>query len=300
MKKSEVMMLLSDAEEPLFMQGVMIDVAEHKRTGERLQSLHNEIEIRVEQRTAELARANEDLRHGAEQFKRFAYSVVHDLKSPAIGAYGLTKLLYEQYKDVLDEKGKQYCNQIMRASEHIADLVQKMNVYIATKEAPLRIEPIKLKDILQVLKDEFSAELSLRGIKWFEPERAIEVWADRLSLLRVFSNYVDNALKYGGEPLSEIRIAYEEVNGSHVFSVKDDGRGISEKDSEKLFQVFQRNGNSNGIEGAGLGLAIAKEMAERHRGAAWMESGPQRGTTFYFSIAKSMRRKAQDNRRDTV
>ena len=295
---SEGVIAPSDSRAPLFMQGVMTDVIELNITEDGLRGTEDEIEIRVAQRTEELARANEDLRHSAEQFKRFAYSAVHDLKGPAIGTYGLTKLLYEQYRDALDERGRQYCRQIMRASEHIAELIEKMNAYIATKEAPLRIEPIKLNDILQVLRDEFSAELSLRGIEWIEPNGPIEIWADRLSLLRVFGNYVDNALKYGGEQLSEIRIAHQESNGFHVFSVKDDGRGISEKDPEKLFRMFQRNGSSKGIEGAGLGLAIAKEMAERHQGRAWVESGLRKGAAFYFSIARDLHRKLCKKRRN--
>lgn len=286
--RDEAVIVISDAGEPLFMQGVMIDVTEQKRAEEELRKAHDELELRVEKRTEELAKANEDLRQSAEKLKLFAYSVVHDLKSPAIGAYGLTKLLQKQYAHVLDEKANQYCDQIVRASEHIAELVEKINVFIATKETPLKIDSISVGEILQVLREEFSAKLSLRRVRWVEPEARVTINADRLSLLRAFRNYIDNALKYGGEQLSEIRIGHQELPGFHVFSVQDDGRGMSEKDSERIFQMFERDESSRDIEGAGLGLSIVKEIADRHRGKVWVESDLEKGTTFFLSIAKDL------------
>ena len=116
----------------------------------------------------------------------------------------------------------------------------------------------------------------------------VNIKADRLSMLRVFRNFVDNALKYGGDALSEIRIGYEESDEFHTFSVTDDGAGISGGDYEKIFGLFRREEASKAIEGAGLGLAIVKELAERHRGRVWAESGRQEGTTFYMSVSKNL------------
>lgn len=292
--RDEAMIVSSDLGEPLFMQGVLIDVTEQKRAEDELRQAHDELELRVAQRTEELARANEDLRQSAEKLKVFAYSVVHDLKSPAIGAYGLTKLLQKQYEHQLDAKASQYCDQIVKASEHIAELVEKINLFIAAKEAPLRIQPIHIGEILQVLREEFSPKLSLRRIRWTEPESTTEIHADRLSLIRAFRNYIDNALKYGGEQLREIRIGYRQEADQHVFSVTDDGQGMSEADSERVFRMFQRENSSMGIEGSGLGLAIVKEIADRHRGRVWMESGPEGGATFYFSIANDLAPQAEN------
>jgi signal transduction histidine kinase len=226
------------------------------------------------------------LRQSSEQLKFFAYSVMHDLKSPAIGIYGLTGLLHKHYKDTLDERGKSYCDQILKASVHVAALIEKINVYIATKEASLKIEKIKVKEILQILREEFSSRLAARQIEWLEPETMIEIKADKLSLLRVFRNLVDNALKYGGKDLSEIRIGYRESEGFHIFSISDNGVGIEGKDYEKIFALFQRDAKFNGVEGAGLGLAIVREIAEQHGGKVWIESGQERETTFHISLPK--------------
>jgi PAS domain S-box-containing protein len=236
----------------------------------------------------ERKRAQQALRESFEKLKFFAYSVIHDLKSPTIGIYGLTELLHKHYKDVLDERGKSYCDQILKASVHVAALIEKINVYIATKESPLTIEKINIKDILQIVRDEFSPRLAVRQIKWLEPEAMVEIKADQLSILRVFRNFVDNALKYGSEDLSEIRIGYEESEGFHTLSVSDDGAGVRKGDHEKIFAAFRRGETHETVEGAGLGLAIVTEVAERHRGRVWTETRGDRWTTFYISIAKHL------------
>ncbi len=277
-------------------------VLERKRAEEDLQDAHDHLEMQVKLRTAELAKANEELRNeiaerkrmeealrnSSEKLKSFAYSVIHDLKSPSIGIYGLTESLHKHYRDILDEKGRNYCDQILKASVHIAALIEKITVYIESKESPLKIEETNTKEIFQIIRDEFSPRLTIRQIEWLEPETMVNIKADKLSMLRVFRNFVDNALKYGGDALSEIRIGYEESGEFHTFSVTDDGAGISGGDYEKIFGLFRRDETSKAIEGAGLGLAIVRELAERHRGRVWAEPGRQKGTTFYISVSKNL------------
>jgi signal transduction histidine kinase len=224
----------------------------------------------------------------AERVKHFAYSVSHDLKSPIIGIYGLTRLLNQHYRDLLDDRGRLYCDQILRASELAVGLVEEINAYIRAKETPLHFEPIASGEILHTVRDEFGAFLAMRQIEWLEPAFLPEVRADRMCLIRVFRNLVDNALKYGGSTLNRIEIGYEERDETHVFSMSDNGAGIPEGDCEKIFDLFQRNQNSKGVEGTGLGLAIVKEIAEKHRGRVWVESDPGKRTTFYFAVHREL------------
>jgi signal transduction histidine kinase len=230
----------------------------------------------------------EALEKSAEKIKSFAYSVSHDLKSPAAAIYGLTKRLHEHYSDSLDEKGRRYCEQILKASLHVGVLIEKINAYIEAKEAPLKVEEIDLKEVLQIIRDEFSPRLTIRQIDWVEPEILPGIKADKLSILRSFRNFVDNALKYGGEDLSEIRIEHHESDKFHMLSVSDNGVGIRREDYEDIFAPFHRDASSKAIEGAGLGLAIVSEMAERHGGLVWAEPGEDKGTTFYISISKDL------------
>jgi PAS domain S-box-containing protein len=228
----------------------------------------------------------EALKDSSEKIKLFAYSVSHDLKGPTIGIHGVTRLLHKHYWDVLDEKGRNHCDVILKASEQIAELVEQINEYISTKEAPVTIEKVRLKEILQIVRDEFSTQLNISQIKWSEPECLPEINANRLCILRVLRNLIDNALKYGGENLSQIKIGYKECDDFHNLSVTDDGIGLQKEDSEKIFGMFMRKKTSVGIQGIGLGLAIVKEIAERHRGKVWVEPGPKKGTSFYISISR--------------
>lgn len=231
-------------------------------------------------------RDQEKLRKSSEKINFFAYSIAHDLKSPSISMCGLAKRLKEKYGDNLDERGAGYSDQIIKSAEQIATFVEMINLYIATKEKPLYLEKIPPKEILQLLRDEFSVQLNSRQIDLFEPENIPTVISDKLALLRVFRNLIDNALKYGGKTLRKIEIGHEDTDDSHIFSVYDDGIGLKKEESRGLFSPFKRQGTSKGIGGTGLGLAIVKEIAERHRGEVWAEPDSQKGITFKVSISK--------------
>lgn len=221
----------------------------------------------------------------------FAYSTSHDLKGPAIAIYGISKLLNKKYSHILNDKGRDYCEKIQKISEQIVTLVEKINIYIQAKVAPLNIEDVRIGGILSELKEEFFSVLESRHINWIKPKKDHIIKADRLSINRVLRNLVDNALKYGGDNLSEITIGYREDENFHILSVGDDGVGIKKDQYDKIFQVYQREETSRGIAGAGLGLAIVKEVAERHGGKVWAEPGAEKGTTFHFAISKKLQGK---------
>jgi signal transduction histidine kinase len=243
----------------------------------------------LKEESADRKQMERALQKSSEKIKLFAYSVSHDLKSPAIGLYGLTKRLYKDYADILDAKGKKYCEQILKTAEQIAALVEQINIFISTKEAPLTIERLALKEVLQVIREEFSSQLSIRKIRWSESDYIPEIKADRLCMIRALRNLVDNALKYGGEALSEINIKYRGSGGSHILSIKDNGLGLIEQDSHQdIFAPFIRRKTSKGIQGSGLGLNIVREIAEKHGGEVWLEPGRERGITFYISIPKNL------------
>jgi signal transduction histidine kinase len=229
-----------------------------------------------------------EVQENEEAIKFFACSASHDLKSPSIGLFGFLKRLQKDYGHLLDEKGKSYFDQVLKVTGQIVSSVEQINAYITTREVPLRLEEVSAKEVLAKLREEIYGLLEERQIRWLEPATLPEIVADELCIVRVFRNLLDNALKYGGTGLSEIRFQHRETNTHHVFSVSDDGVGLGEMDRDKLFQVFQRQATSRGTEGSGLGLAIVREIAKRHLGDVWLESSPGTGTTFSFSVSKSL------------
>lgn len=242
----------------------------------------------LEEEIANRKQAEEALKISSDKIQLFAYSVSHDLKNPANALYGLTRLLNKHYENSLGERGQIYCQQILKSSEQINALVGMINIYISTKEVPLKIENIKLAELLLMIREEFYVPLNSRQIAWEEPDHLPEIMADRIAILRVFRNFVDNALKYGGEDLSEIVIAYKEDDENHILSVSDDGIGLTEEESQNIFGLFERQKTASGVMGSGLGLAIAKEIAEQHGGQVWSVKGPDKGITFNVSISKQL------------
>jgi len=247
-----------------------------------------ELEQRVQERTADLEAANAALKESVEKTKLFAYAISHDLRSPAVGLCGLAKRLRDNYHDILNEKGRIYCEMMMKGANHIACLVENINVFIRTKEAPISIEWVNLKEIFRIIREEFSSAFGSHRVNWIEHDPPRVIKADKQSLIRVLRNLVENALKYGGEGLSQIEVGCKEAPGFYTLWVSDNGGGLGDEDPSKYFQLFVRREANKDIEGAGLGLAIVKEIAEQHHGKVWAESMPEKGTTFYVSISKDL------------
>jgi len=229
-----------------------------------------------------------EIQKNEEAIKFFACSASHDLKSPSIGLFGFLKRLHKEYGHLLDDKGKSYFEQILEVTGQIVSSVEQINGYMTARELPLRLEKINTKEVLAKLRQEVSGLLEKRQVRWVESASLPEIIADEMCIVRIFRNLLDNALKYGGTGLSEIRFQYRETNTHHVFSVSDNGVGLGEVDRDKLFQAFQRQATSRGTKGSGLGLAIVRELATKHLGDVWVDSTPSQTTTFSFSVLKSL------------
>jgi len=278
--------LSKDDLNPSLLERTIRYAIERKKTKTALNKAYAEMEQKVLNRTAELAEANKKLKESSEKIKHFAFSVSHDLKNPAIGIYGLSKRLFNEYSEKLDDRGQKICMQILHASEQIASLVENINIYITTKEMPVRYEVLRLSEICHIIRDEFSMQIASRGIEWSEPDDNILIKADRLSILRALRNLIDNVFKYGGDSLSKIAIAYEDSRDYHIISIKDNGIGLMEENSQKIFGLFFREKDINTADGMGMGLAIVKEIAEQHKGKVWAESVHNKGVTIFMSFSK--------------
>jgi signal transduction histidine kinase len=278
--------LSKDEMSPSMLERAIRYAIERKRSKTALNKAYAEMEQTVINRTAELAEANKRIKESSEKIEHFAFSISHDLKNPAVGIFGLTRRLYNEYSDLLDNRGKNICTQILHASEQIVFLLENINLYIKAKEMPVRYEMLSLTEICRIIREEFSAHFTLRGIEWSEPDGVAQIKADRLSVLRAMRNLVDNALKYGGDNLNRIAVIYRDSGEHHIISIKDNGVGLMDGDSQKIFGLFFRGKNLNKIDGTGMGLAIVKEIAERHGGKVWVESIHGNGMTISMSFSK--------------
>ena len=232
-------------------------------------------------------KAEELLHKSVRETELFAYSVIHDLKNPAIAVHGFTQRLIKHHQNQLDARGREHLRMVLEGSSKVLVLLDQIQIYIKTKEMPLKLELVDSKELVKMIREEFFQRLSTNMIKWRESKDLPRIKADRVAISRVLRNLIDNALKYGGENLTEIKILYQETDKFHTFIVIDNGIGISQESTEIIFNPFQRSETCD-EDGSGLGLAIVKEVAKQHGGNAWADSDPQQETRFHFSIAKDL------------
>jgi signal transduction histidine kinase len=252
--------------------------------------VEEELKASLDKKTEEINRrkiAEEGLEQSFNKLKLFAFSIMHDLKSPAASLHAFTSLLQGRYGDKLDDKGKNYCRVITSLAEQILFLVEDINSYICTKESKLNIETISIRELCGIIKDEFSSQSSMLGKELFCPQCDLAIRADRLLVVRALRNLVSNSLKHGRD-LTEIMIDCRDEGSEFVISVQDDGVGLVGVNVDKIFDPFERGARSREVKGTGLGLAIVREVAERHSGKAWAERGKESGAVFSLSISKNI------------
>jgi len=230
----------------------------------------------------------DELEKSSEKIKNFAYAVAHDIKNPAISLHGLCTRLRNKYGNELNDEGKAYCSLIVTIADQIAELADKINCYVQTRENRLHPEEIDLGDIINSTAEEFKAQFEQRQIKFVQPEQTIKFRADKLSIIRMLRNFFDNSLKYGGDKLTRISIKYQDSDDYHIVSFENNGKGLKPDEFKDIFRIFKRNKSSRFVEGSGLGLAIVKEIAELHKGRAWAEPALTKGINFNVALAKDL------------
>jgi len=275
------------------------DITLPRRKLEHLTRYRDHLQKLVEDRSSELAAANELLASETEQLEQagdklqevsqtlrlFAYAVAHDLDRPAGRIELITKRLHKYCRKVQDEKRK---DRLLRVSENISALAAEINTFIDASKAPFSMETIDFQGLLRTLENRFSSQLAAREIDWLAPDADMDFKADRVFFPLAFSSLVDKSLKHGGEKLSQIKIGYQESNDFHIFSVGNDGAGLRETRFTGFFGFFPPQEGSGEVDDTGLDLATAGKIAKRHGGKLEIKSGAISGITFYMSVSKKL------------
>ncbi len=250
-------------------------------SSEELRKAHDVLEVRVKERTAELARSNAEL-------EQFAYIASHDLQEPLRMVSSYVQLLGRRYKGKLDRDADEF---IAFASEGALRMQRLINDLLAFSRVGTRgknFEAVSLETVLaQALEN---LQLATKEKKAAVTHDLLPmVFGDSGQLTQVFQNLIDNAIKFRGEELPMVHISARLEGSDCVCSVKDNGIGIAPEFINRLFLLFQRLHTRKDYPGTGLGLAICKRIIERHGGKIWVESIPGEGSTFYFRIPTTQR-----------
>jgi PAS domain S-box-containing protein len=241
------------------------DVAERKRVEEALR-----------QSVAELERSNVDL-------AQFAYVASHDLQEPLRMISSYVQLLARRYKGRLDADADDFIGYAVDGATRMQTLINDLLTY---SRASARSKAFEATDCVLVL------EQTLVNLKEQIRENSVVVTHDPLptvmangsQLAHLFSNLIENAIKFHGDEPPRVHISAKRKGDAWEVLVADNGIGIEPQYFDRIFKVFQRLHRKNEYPGTGIGLALCKKIVERHGGRIWIESKPGEGTTFFFTI----------------
>ena len=257
--------------------GVLRDMSVRREAEDRIRALNAELEERVEQRTAELSAANQEL-------ESFAYAVSHDLRAPLRAMSGFSEALVEDHGDGLNDDARLYLEQIVAGSRQMGDLIDGLLLLSRSTRGELRRERVDITRLATRALEELARAQPARNVDWrVEPGLVAE--GDPRMLDSVVRNLVDNAWKYSAHThQARIEVTSEEVEGTRSFCVSDNGAGFAMSHSKKLYQPFQRLHRQDEFPGLGVGLATVQRIVRRHGGTILAESAPGKGAKFRVSL----------------
>ncbi|WP_458761121.1 sensor histidine kinase [Afipia sp. TerB] len=277
---------------------------------QQLRDININLEAAVEERTADLREANEEI-------QRFAYIVSHDLRSPLVNIMGFTSELDELRSDIfgriarysraaaalpepppatgdedeaLSEEDKRLSQEFSESLDFIKSSIGKMDRLIGailnlTREGRREFNPVKI-DTRELVESIISATAHqiVEAEAKIRVEPLPDLVTDRLALEQIFSNLIENALKYlkPGVP-GDIAISGRNKLGFVIFDITDNGRGIDPKDHQRIFDLFRRAGTQD-KPGQGIGLAHVRALVRRMGGTINVSSELDKGSTFTIAL----------------
>ncbi|WP_035992723.1 ATP-binding protein [Leptolyngbya sp. KIOST-1] len=252
---------------------------------ELLQQLANQIAIALTQaqflqqevlQRQELARSNAEL-------QKFAYVASHDLQEPLRMVTSYLQLLERRYKGQLDPDADEFIHFAVDGALRMRTLINDLLTYsrVGTQGRTLKLtnSTEAVEQAIANLKltiEESGASVVYDGLP--------SIRADPTQLTQLFQNLIGNGIKFRSAAPPHIEIKASQQGEVWLFAVQDNGIGLDPQYADQIFVIFQRLNNRINYPGTGIGLAVCKKIVERHGGKIWVQSKPNQGSTFYFTI----------------
>jgi PAS domain S-box-containing protein len=229
-----------------------------------------------ERTRAALLQSNLDL-------QQFAFAASHDMRSPLRSIAGFLRLLESRHGGALEPAPRELIQRCIAAVSQLDRLTEDLLCFArieATTDADADVDcNAALADSLRLLEHSVSqAQAQIHaGV-------LPVVTVNRLHLVRLFQNLLDNSIKYCRDRRPEIRIEATRRDAGWIFSLADNGIGIDKRYHQRIFETFKRLHTQQEYPGTGIGLAVCRRIVEHLGGVIWVESDPGRGSTFHFTV----------------
>ncbi|MBZ2166778.1 PAS domain S-box protein [Methanobacterium spitsbergense] len=250
---------------PGIIVGINQDITERK-----------EIELKLNENIKKLAQSNKEL-------EQFAYITSHDLREPLRMITSFLQLLERRYHDQLDQDANEFIGFAVDGAKRLDVMTNDLLQYSKISSQKKEIIPVNFEHVLKHALENLKVQIEeSNAIITHDPLPTIN--GDKQLKVQLFQNIIGNAIKYRSEKPPKIHISATKEKNQYLFSIKDNGIGMSSKHLEKIFTIFQRLHTQEDYEGTGIGLAIAQKIVHQQGGQIWVESEPGKGSTFYFTI----------------
>lgn len=256
----------------------------------QIQDLSQNFQKKVDEQTKELRTAYEELKVLDKAKSEFISMASHQLKTPLSAIKGYISMLIEGCWGELPEKAKEKMKNVFHSNERLIRIVNDLLNISKVELGKIKLEktPTQIVDLIQSCYNELKIEAEKKNLEFIleKPKKPLpQINIDSLKIRQVIMNLIDNAIRY--TPKGEIKIGAKKTKSSILISIKDTGEGLTKEEIDSIFKGFVRGsaGINYFIEGAGLGLYVAKKFLELHQGRIWAESkGKGKGSVFYVEL----------------
>ena len=256
-------------------------------------TLQRAVQLRVEELNRQLEGKVEQMAEVNRELEAFSYSVSHDLRAPLRHVAGFSDKLARHLGEDADERARHYLQVIGDSARRMAALIDDLLVYSRLGRGAMRLQPVDMQSLVadtralldSNLRAEAGVDGAVRDVQWNIGPLPVLV-ADENMMRQVWLNLLGNAVKYtGGREHALIEVSAQQLpDGSHQFTVRDNGTGFDMQYAGKLFGVFQRLHKASDYPGTGIGLASVRRVLTRHGGRIWAEAQVDQGATFHFIL----------------
>lgn len=239
----------------------------------------------LQKRARELEKLNKELEESNRELDQFAYIASHDLREPLRTITNFIQLLSKKYEHLFGAEAKQYMRFILEGAERMKFLVKDLLEFSHVGRKELVRETVSTAEILEKIKQNLYNEISKSGAV-IEADAEMQIRVHAPLFQQLLQNLISNSIKFRDKKKPEIHFSVKDQVGNWLFSVKDNGIGISKEHQKVIFQIFQRLHNTEEYPGTGIGLAICDKIVRKHGGRIWVKSDFRKGATFFFTLPK--------------
>ena len=251
--------------DPSLILGTNQDITERK-----------EIELELNENIRNLARSNQEL-------EQFAYVASHDLREPLRMITSFLQLLERRYNEQLDKEATEFIGYAVDGAKRLDNMIKDLLQYSQVTRKRVVFESVKSELVLEQTLINLKVPIDENKAVITHGSLPI-VMGDAELLILLFQNLISNSIKYRSDKTPKIDISAKKEDDHYLFSIKDNGIGMSTKYLDRIFTIFKRLHTMDEFDGTGIGLAIAQKIVHQHNGQIWVESGLGKGSTFYFTL----------------